>query len=326
MHPWARSKPAPWTPLRTVEHHFLFVDEKNNVSALFTVAGFNFAGAGQNSGIGFIKLKGWDVRKGSANRAPEIVKRAMAALFRACAMRRFSSWCRRPCWNWATRPGSTWSWRIAEGSATTSFLAARNQLLALAQANPDLVAVRPNGLEDTPQVHVDVDTVHAAALGVNQADINITLSNIWGATYIGDFVDKARVKHVYMEGDAPFRSKPDDLFIWNVRNASGSMTPFSAFSKVSWIYGPAQLTRYNGVPSLEIQGQAAPGKSSGAAMSAVEKMVARLPLGVGSEWTGLSLQEKAAGSQAPLLYGLSILVVFLCLAALYARAGRSRWR
>ena len=301
--------------LRTVEHHFL-VDEKDNVSALFTVAGFNFAGSGQNSGIGFIKLRGWDVRKGAANRAPAIVSRAMAA---------FSSV--RDAQIFVVVPPAVQELGNATGFdlelqdrgalGHEAFLAARNQLLGMAQADPNLVAVRPNGLEDTPQVHVDVDTVRAAAMGVNQGDINVTLSNIWGATYIGDFVDNNRVKHVYMEGDAPFRTNPDDLFSWYVRNASGTMTPFSAFSKVSWIYGPAQLTRYNGVPSFEIQGQAAPGKSSGAAMSAVEKMVAKLPRGVGSEWTGLSLQEQAAGAQAPLLYGLSVLVVFLCLAALY---------
>jgi multidrug efflux pump len=177
--------------------------------------------------------------------------------------------------------------------------------------------VRPNGLEDSPQIHVDVDTVHAAALGVNQNDINTTLTSVWGANYIGDFVDKDRVKHVYLEGDAPYRTKPSDIFDWYVRNAGGTMASFSSFARVGWINGPSQLQRYNGVPSFEIQGQAAPGKSSGAAMNAIEGMVAKLPKGVSSEWTGLSLQEQAAGAQAPLLYGLSILVVFLCLCALY---------
>ena len=301
--------------LRTVEHHFL-VDEKDNVSALFTVAGFNFAGSGQNSGIGFIKLKDWDVRKGAANHAPAIVDRAMAAFSRVRDAQIFVV-VPPAVQELGNATGFDLQLEDRGGLSHTAFMAARNQLLGMAQNDPDLASVRPNGQDDTPQIHVDVDTAHAAALGVSQNDINTTLSSVWGAIYVGDFIDNARVKRVYMEGDAPFRTNPRDLYDWNVRNAAGTMTPFSAFSKVGWIYGPAQLQRYNGVPAFEIQGQAAPGRSSGAAMGAVEQMVAKLPGGVGSEWTGLSLQEREAGAQAPLLYGLSILVVFLCLAALY---------
>jgi multidrug efflux pump len=301
--------------LRTVEHHFL-VDEKANVSALFTVAGFNFAGSGQNSGIAFIKLKDWDVRRGAANHAPAIVERAMAAFSNVRDAQIFVV-VPPAVQELGNATGFDLELEDRGGLSHAAFMAARNQLLGMAQGDPQLVSVRPNGQDDTPQIHVDVDTAHAAALGVNQSDINATLSSVWGATYLGDFIDKGRVKRVYMEGDAPFRTNPRDLFAWNVRNADGTMTPFSAFSNVGWIYGPAQLTRYNGVPSFEIQGQAAPGASSGAAMAAIERMVARLPRGIGSEWTGLSLQEREAGAQAPLLYGLSILVVFLCLAALY---------
>ena len=301
--------------LRAVEHHFL-VDEKDNVSALFTVAGFNFAGSGQNSGIGFIKLKGWDVRKGVANRAPAIVERAMGA-FSSVRDAQIFVVVPPAVQELGNATGFDLELEDRGGLGHQAFLAARNQLLGMAQADPNLVSVRPNGQDDTPQIHVEVDTARAAALGVGQNDINTALSSVWGATYIGDFIDRDRVKRVYMEGDAPFRTNPDDLFAWNVRNAAGTMTPFSAFTKVGWIYGPSQLQRYNGAPSFEIQGQAAPGKSSGAAMKAVEAMVAKLPRGVGFEWTGLSLQERAAGAQAPLLYGLSILVVFLCLAALY---------
>ncbi|RAK60830.1 hydrophobe/amphiphile efflux-1 family RND transporter [Phenylobacterium hankyongense] len=301
--------------LRAVEHHFL-VDEKDNVGDLFTVAGFNFAGAGQNSGIGFIKLKDWDVRKGAANRAPAVAQRAMQKLSSV-----------RDAQIFAVVPPAVQELGNSTGFdlqlenrgnlSHQDFLAARNQLLGMAAQDPTLVAVRPNGHDDTPQLHVDVDTARAGALGLNQADINSTLSAAWGATYVNDFIDRDRVKRVYMQGDAPFRSKPDDLFSWNVRNNAGTMTPFSSFANIGWTYGPAQLQRYNGLPSFEIQGQAAPGKSSGAAMTAMEKMVARLPPGVGLEWTGLSLQERASGAQAPMLYGLSILVVFLCLAALY---------
>ena len=301
--------------LRTVEHHFL-VDEKDNVSALFTVAGFNFAGSGQNSGIGFIKLKGWDVRKRAADRAPAIVERATEAFSRVRDAKIFVV-VPPAVQELGNATGFDLQLEDRGGLGHPAFLAARGRLLGMAESDPNLVQVRPNGQGDTPQIHVDVDTTKAAALGVKQADINTTLSTVWGQTYVGDFIDHDRVKRVYMEGDAPFRTNPDDLLAWNVRNSTGSMTPFSAFATVGWTYGPAQLTRYNGMPSFEIQGQAAPGKSSGAAMDAMEKMVAKLPRGVGSEWTGLSLQEQAAGAQAPLLYGLSILVVFLCLAALY---------
>jgi multidrug efflux pump len=301
--------------LRIVEHHFL-VDEKDNVSALFTVAGFNFAGSGQNSGIGFIKLKGWDVRKGAANRAPAIVDRAIGA-FSSVRDAQIFVVVPPAVQELGNATGFDLELENRGGLSHADFLAARDQLLGMAQADPNLVSVRPNGQDDTPQIHVDVDTARAATLGVGQDDINTTLSSVWGAIYIGDFIDRERVKRVYMEGDAPFRTNPDDLSAWNVRNAAGTMTPFSAFTKVGWVYGPSQLQRYNGTPSFEIQGQAAPGKSSGAAMDAIEAMVGKLPRGVGFEWTGLSLQEQAAGAQAPLLYGLSILVVFLCLAALY---------
>ncbi|THD62919.1 efflux RND transporter permease subunit [Phenylobacterium sp.] len=301
--------------LKTVEHHFL-VDEKDNVAALFTVAGFNFAGSGQNSGIGFLKLKGWDVRKGAANRAPGIVQRAMR-VFSSVRDAQIFVIVPPAVQELGNATGFDLQLEDRGGLDHQAFLAARNQLLGMAKADPDMVAVRPNGLEDSPQIHVAVDTVRAAAMGVNQNDINTTLTSIWGANYIGDFVDNNRVKHVYLEGDAPYRTKPSDIFDWYVRNAGGTMASFSSFSTVDWIYGPSQLQRYNGVPSFEIQGQAAPGKSSGAAMSKIEAMVAKLPKGVSSEWTGLSLQEQAAGAQAPLLYGLSILVVFLCLCALY---------
>jgi multidrug efflux pump len=303
------------TVLKTLEDEFLRV-EKNNVEELFTVAGFSFSGSGQNSGIAFIKLKPWDVRKGAANRAPAIARRVSRTMASV-----------RDAQIFALVPPAVQELGLATGFdlqlenrgalSHADFLAARNQLLGMAAQDPGLAQVRPNGLEDTPQLHVDVDTDKAGALGVNQADINDTLSTAWGGVYVDDFIDRARVKHVYMQGDAPFRSRPEDLDSWKVRNNTGAMTPFSAFATIGWSFGPAQLTRYNGLQSYEIQGQPAPGKSSGSAMAAIDKLIAKLPPGIGYEWTGLSYQEIASGAQAPLLYGLTILVVFLCLAALY---------
>ncbi len=194
---------------------------------------------------------------------------------------------------------------------------AQGQLLAMAAKDPILAGVRPNGQDDTPQLHVDIDQSKAGALGLSLADIDSTLSSAWGGTFINNFVDHGRVKRVYMQGDAPFRSSPEDMGAWFVRGATGTMAPFSAFSSAYWTTGAAQLQRYNGQPALEIQGQSAPGKSSGAAMKEMERLIGKLPKGIGFEWTALSFQERLSGSQAPALYGLSILVVFLCLAALY---------
>jgi multidrug efflux pump len=196
-------------------------------------------------------------------------------------------------------------------------MAAQRQLLALAANDPVLAGVRPNGQEDTPQLQLDVDQSKAGALGLTQADVNDTFASAWGGSFINNFVDRGRIKRVFMQGDAPFRAAPSDIDGWFVRGTSGNMAPFSSFATTRWTVGPAQLVRYNGLESLEIQGQSAPGQSSGAAMREMEKLVGELPHGVGYEWTGLSYQELLSGSQAPALYGLSILVVFLCLAALY---------
>ena len=187
----------------------------------------------------------------------------------------------------------------------------------MAAKDPTLVAVRPNGQEDTPQFSIDVDTVHAGALGLSMADVNATLSAAWGSAYVNDFIDKGRVKKVYMQADAPFRMVPEDLSKWYVRNAQGDMVPFSMFARGNWTFGSPRLERFNGAPAVQIQGQAATGHSSGEAIAAMEKLAAQLPPGFGIAWTGLSYEERLSGAQAPLLYGLSIIVVFLCLAALY---------
>ena len=196
-------------------------------------------------------------------------------------------------------------------------MAARNQFLGMAAKSPLLANVRPNGLDDTPQFHVDIDTEKAKALGLSMTDINDTLATAWGGRYIDDFIDRGRVKRVYIQADAPFRMSPDDFNFWSVRNDKGEMVPFSAFASTRWSYGSPRLERYNGVSAVQIQGEAAPGKSSGDAMKEVQRLAAQLPPGFGIEWTGLSYQEQKAGAETPLLYSLSLLVVFLCLAALY---------
>jgi multidrug efflux pump len=203
------------------------------------------------------------------------------------------------------------------GIGHAALLQARNQLLGMAAQDPILAQVRPNGQEDTPQLHLDIDLEKATALGVTQANIDDTITAAWGGVYVNDFIDRNRVKRVYMQGDAPYRGSPTDLDHWYVRSTSGTMTPFSSFAGSHWAYGPTRLERYNGQASFEIQGQSAPGKSSGAAIAEMQKLAAKLPAGVGYEWTGLTYQEQLSGSQAPALYGLSLLVVFLCLAALY---------
>jgi multidrug efflux pump len=275
--------------------------------------GFSFAGAGQNSGISFVHLKNWEDRPDSAQ---TIARNAMA---------KFSQI--RDAMVFALVPPAVQELGIASGFdiqledrgnlGHDGLMAARNKLLALAATDPLLMAVRPNGLDDTPQLHIDIDQQKANALGVSIADINSTLSAAWGGNYINDFIDRGRVKRVYMQGDAPFRSSPEDLDRWYVRAASGEMTPFSSFSTSSWQLGPAKLERFNGLPSLEIQGQPAPGTSTGAAMDEIVKLIGQLGNKVGYEWAGISFQEKLSGSQAPALYAISLFVVFLCLAALY---------
>ncbi len=300
---------------RQIEHHYL-VDERADVAGMFDVVGFNFAGSGQNMGLAFVKLKDWGLRKHAHDKAPAIVQRAMGAFFKIREAQVFA-FVPPPVQELGNATGFDLELENQGGLSRPQFLAARNQLLGMASQDPLLVAVRPNGQEDTPQLKVDVDQARAGALGVSIADLNDTLASSIGTAYINDFVDRGRVKHVYMQADAPFRMTPEDVSRLYVRAANGQMTPFSAFSDAHWEIGPAKLERYNGFPSFEIQGQAAPGKSSGAAIAEMEKLVARLPHGVGSEWTATSYQEKLAGGAAPGLYALSMLVVFMCLAALY---------
>ncbi|WP_421222161.1 efflux RND transporter permease subunit [Aeromonas sp. 602293] len=295
---------------------YFLKNEKDNVDSVLTVSGFSFAGSGQNAGMAFIKLKDWSERKSPDRSANAIIGRAMGYLFSIKEAQVFA-------FNLPSIPelgtatGFDFFLQDRGGIGHDKLMAARNQLLGMAAQDPTLVRVRPNGMEDTPQLDIKIDYEKALAQGLSIPDINNTLATAWGSSYVNDFVDRGRVKKVYMQADAPFRMNPEDLKLWYVRNSAGQMVPFSAFASTEWSFGSPRLERYNGVPAMEIVGEAAPGKSTGDAMAAIEQMVKQLPEGVGIEWTGLSFQERQAGSQAPALYAISLLVVFLCLAALY---------
>ncbi|WP_204382890.1 efflux RND transporter permease subunit [Aeromonas veronii] len=295
---------------------YFLKNEKENVDSVLTVSGFSFAGSGQNSGMAFIKLKDWSERKSPDRSANAIIGRAMGYLFSIKEAQVFA-FNLPPIPELGTATGFDFFLQDRGGIGHDKLMAARNQLLGMAAQDPTLVRVRPNGMEDTPQLDIKIDYEKALAQGLSIADINNTLATAWGSSYVNDFVDRGRIKKVYMQADAPFRMNPEDLKLWYVRNSAGQMVPFSAFASTEWSFGSPRLERYNGVPAMEIVGEAAPGKSTGDAMAAIEQMVKQLPEGVGIEWTGLSFQERQAGSQAPALYAISLLVVFLCLAALY---------
>ncbi|BBQ52386.1 multidrug efflux RND transporter permease subunit [Aeromonas veronii] len=295
---------------------YFLKNEKDNVDSVLTVSGFSFAGSGQNVGMAFIKLKDWSERKSPDRSANAIIGRAMGYLFSIKEAQVFA-FNLPPIPELGTATGFDFFLQDRGGIGHDKLMAARNQLLGMAAQDPTLVRVRPNGMEDTPQLDIKIDYEKALAQGLSIADINNTLATAWGSSYVNDFVDRGRIKKVYMQADAPFRMNPEDLKLWYVRNSAGQMVPFSAFASTEWSFGSPRLERYNGVPAMEIVGEAAPGKSTGDAMAAIEQMVKQLPEGVGIEWTGLSFQERQAGSQAPALYAISLLVVFLCLAALY---------
>ncbi|WP_411878618.1 efflux RND transporter permease subunit [Polaromonas sp. YR568] len=302
--------------IEQVEHHFL-VDQKDAVDSIFTVAGFSFAGSGQNAGFAFVKLKPWSERTRPGLSASAVASKAIS---------RFSQL--RDATVFAFAPPAVSELGNASGFdlmlqdranlGHDALMQARNQLLGALMKEKGLVAVRPNGMEDTPEFRLDIDEHKAGALGLTMSDVNNTFSAAWGSSYVNDFIDKGRVKKVFLQADAPFRMLPGDIDNWFVRNAGGAMVPFSAFAKAGWTSGSPRLERYNGVPSVEILGMAMPGAmSSGQALDLVERHAAKLPAGIGFEWTGISRQEREAGGQAMLLYAVSILVVFLCLAALY---------
>jgi hydrophobe/amphiphile efflux-1 (HAE1) family protein len=286
------------------------------VQSVFTVVGFSFAGSGQNAGIAFTRLKDFHERSSADQKAPAVAGRAFGAFSQIRDALVFPI-IPPAVAELGTSSGFDLQLKDIGGLGHDALLAARNQVLGMAAQNAKLAGVRPNGQEDTPQFRVDIDQTAAGAMGVSLADINATLSSALGGSYVNDFIDRNRVKKVFVQADAPFRMKPEDLNNWYVRNSAGTMVPFSAFATSRWVYGPSQLQRYNGSASMNIQGTAAPGSSSGEAMTEMEKIIATLPAGISYEWTGLSLQERQSGAQAPMLYAISILVVFILLAALY---------
>ncbi|HIJ80348.1 MAG TPA: efflux RND transporter permease subunit [Desulfuromonadales bacterium] len=301
--------------LRQMEQHFL-ENEKKTVEGIITVAGFSFAGRGQNMALAWVKLKNWELRGSPDLKAKAVAGRAMGAFSKI-----------RDGLAFAFSPPAVLELGVANGFdfqlqdrgglGHEKLMEARGQLLGMAMKNPKLTAVRPNGQDDSPQFKLDIDDVRAGALGISQADINSVLSTAWGSAYVNDFIQNGRVKKVYLQSDPKYRMLPEDINNWYVRNSKGEMVPFSAFATARWQYGSPRLERYNGIPSVELLGQAAPGISTGEAMAEVEQMAEKLPPGIGYEWTGLSYEEKKAGAQAPMLYAISLLVVFLAVAALY---------
>ncbi|MGC3999470.1 MAG: efflux RND transporter permease subunit [Anaeromyxobacter sp.] len=301
--------------LDQVAQHLL-TQEKGAIDSVMTIAGFSLASRGQNVGVAFIRLKPWDERKGADLKVDAVVRRTMGAFSRIRQAQVFS-FAPPAVGELGNATGFEVQLQDRGGVGHEVLMQARNQFLAEASKDPRLAKVRPSGLDDTPQYKIDVDAPKAAALGLTLADINSTLASTWGVSYVNDFLDKGRTKRVYMQADAPYRMQPQDLERWYVRNRTGDMVPFTTFASGRWTYGSPRLERFNGMPAVQIQGEPVAGGSTGAAMAAVEEIASRLPAGVGMEWSGLSYEERLSGSQAPALYAISLLVVFLCLAALY---------
>jgi len=313
--------PAGATAVRTAEvsrqvREWFLNKEKANTDVIFTVEGFSFSGSGQNAGMAFVSLKNWSERKGDENTAQAIALRASRELG---SLRDATVFAMTPpaVEGLGQSNGFTFELMASGGTDRDTLLKMRNQLIGEANQDASLHAVRANDLPQMPQLQVDIDNNKAVSLGLSLSDVTDTLSSAWGGTYVNDFIDRGRVKKVYIQGDSDYRAAPSDLNKWYVRGSDDTMTPFSAFATTRWEYGPESLVRYNGSAAYEIQGENASGASSGTAMTRMEQLANNLPSGTTWAWSGLSLQEKLASGQAMSLYALSILVVFLCLAALY---------
>ncbi|UNU73133.1 efflux RND transporter permease subunit [Moraxella nasovis] len=297
--------------------HYFENQEQNNVESVFTIAGFSFMGSGQNNGMAFIRLKDWDERTGDANTAASIAGKAMGYFMGGYNQANVFTLAPPAIQGMGQSNGFNLQLQNVGNLSHEEFIEARNMLLGMAAQSTVVTQVRPNGQEDAPELKVDINQEQAAAYGLNLATINATISQAWGSRYVNDFIDRGRIKRVYMQGEPESRSVPEDINKWYVRNNEGQMIGFGAFSSSHWQYGSPKLERYNSLSSLNITGSAVAGKSTGDAMAEMESMIAKLPDGISYEWSGLSLEEKKSGSQAPILYAISMLVVFLCLAALY---------
>ena len=301
--------------LATMRNYFLN-EEKEAVEGIMTVSGFGFAGSGQNNGVAFVKLRDWDLRNKSRLRADAVSGRAMA-VFSGIKDGMAYAFAPPAIIELGTSKGFDFQLQDRGGLGHAKLMEARNMLLGMSREEKALAYIRPNGMDDQPEYKLDVDWGKAGALGANISEINDTISSAWGSSYINDFIEKGRVKRVYMQGRADSRMLPEDMGKWFVHSNTGAMIPFTSFTNGRWTYGSPNLQRYNSFPSMNILGEAAKGKSSGEAMEAMERMAEKLPQGIGFEWTGLSYQEKMAGGQTVMLYTFSVLVIFLCLAALY---------
>jgi len=301
--------------LEDVKNHFL-VQQKDAVESIMYVYGFSFSGRGQNNGMAFVKLKDWDLRNRPDLKVKAVVGKAMAEFSRRRDAIVFA-FAPPPVLELGNATGFDFELQDRGGVGHEKLVEARNQLLGMAAQNPILMAVRPNGLNDLAEYNVNIDWERAGALGIPVSEIHDAISSAWGGTYVNDFVNQGRIKRVYMQGESSSRMQIEDLNRWHVRNSSGGMVPFSAFSTGKWGYGSPSLQRYNSFPAIEIWGEPKLGKSSGEAMQAMEEIAYKLPPGIGFEWTGLSFQERQASTQTSVLYAFSVLVIFLTLAALY---------
>ena len=318
---FAQVTTPPGTPVELTEKMLdrvraQFLSE-SGVKSVFTVSGFSFGGHGQSAGLAFVSLKGWGAERGKGNNTASAIVGRANKVFSQIRGAQVVSYAPPAVFELGNATGFDFELIDRANVGHETMMKARGQLLEMASKDPAIGLLRPNGLDDEPQYQLDIDWEKASALGLSISSISNSLQAGWGSSYINQFLDRGRVKKVFIQGDADSRMLPQDLDRWYVRNASGQMTPFSAFSSAHWTYGSPKLERYNGSSSLEFLGAPAPGKSSGDALTAMEKLAAKLPKGVGYDWTGLSYEERLSGSQAPALYAISLTIVFLCLAALY---------
>jgi hydrophobe/amphiphile efflux-1 (HAE1) family protein len=320
---FAQVTTPPGTPVEVTEQvldqlrdHFL-KDETSAVRSVFTISGFSFGGRGQGSGLAFISLKGWGSERGKGDYTVQSIAARANKYFTRIRQAQVAVFAPPAVFELGNATGFDFELIDRANVGHETLMKARGQLMGLASKDPNIGMIRPNGLDDEAQYQLDIDWERASALGISIASISNTLAAGWGSTYVNQFIDRGRVKKVFVQGEPSSRMLPQDLDKWYVRNATGQMIPFSAFSSAHWAYGSPKLERYNGSSSLEFLGAPAPGRSSGDALKAMESLVSKLPKGIGYDWTGLSYEERLSGSQAPALYAISITIVFLCLAALY---------
>jgi HAE1 family hydrophobic/amphiphilic exporter-1/multidrug efflux pump len=301
--------------LEQAENYFL-EQESDIVESVFGVVGFSFGGQGQNQALAFVRLKDWEERTAPGQSVQALAGRAFGAFSQIQDAMVFPI-VPPSVIELGNASGFDFFLQARAGQTHEELLAARNQLLGMAAQSPLIASARPSGLEDAAQFNLDIDWRKAGAMGVSATDVGALLTTAWAGRYVNDFIDRGRIKRVYVQGEAEARAAPSDLDKWRVRNASGGLVPFSNFAEASWVFGPQGVNRYNGISAMQIQGSPAPGVSTGEAIAEIERLVAQLPEGFGAAWTGLSLEEQESGNQAPLLYALSLAAVFLALAALY---------